>query len=172
MNIKGEVQIGISRPQWCMLNSVFNWTKRCSFFPLNNCLLKFNPCAFWIAQYRTLYAWHHITSNKLKDIHTWALKTNSNWLHKEGIYWSKSMAWLVKYSDSPIRRHCHIFSSTIPVGQPETLAFCTEVFSFSELMFASWWLHQSYILKDDVFPLLIFFNVPHKYFVWFFSHLF
>lgn len=67
------------------------------FFPLNNCLLKFSPCAFWIAQYCTLYAWHHIISNKLKGIHACPLKTHSNWLHKVEIYYSKPMNWPVRY---------------------------------------------------------------------------
>lgn len=79
------------------------------------------------------------------------------------------MAWLVKYSDSPIRLHCHIFRGISPVGQHETRAFGIEVFSLGELIFASWCLHQSYKLKGDTFPLLIFFflffsTVPLKYF--------
>lgn len=81
------------------------------FFPLNNCVLKLNPCDIWIALYSTLHAWQHIMSNKLKDAYTWALKTNCSWLHKVGIYWSKSMVCLVKYFDSGIRLHCSVFNT-------------------------------------------------------------
>lgn len=65
-----------------------------------------------------------------------------------------STAWLVKYSDFPIKLHCHISNSTIPVGHQKILDLCVNSFS-------SWCLHLSYKLKDDVFPLLMLFFMPH-----------